>query len=126
MANSKPSDKPKGKKKSWANYKISAKFTAWAAPIVEASYGFTSDQDILDYIIDNKLADEILPQIEKGIQPIGPTGPIASFRTKDHKWESSTPEYKKLRRTIFGQPEAVEVKPVTKEVSYNISKTYNA
>ena len=120
----KPKVKPK--KKNYSNYKISAKFTAWAAPIVEASYGFTSDEDILEYILDNKLADEILPNIDKGRQPIGPSGPIASFQTKNGKWVSSSKEYKEMKRIIFGQPAIEEEKPVTKEVSYNISKTYNA
>lgn len=114
------------KKKNWSNYKIGANFTAWAAPIVEASHGFTTDEDILEYIIDNKLADEILPNIDKGKQPIGPSGPIASFQTKNHKWESKTKEYQKMKRIIFGQPEPEIEKPLTKEVSYNISKTYNA
>ena len=116
---------PKPRKKNWANYKINKKFTAWAAPIVEASFGFTSDEDILEYILDNKLADEILPLIDKGKQPIGPSGPIASFQTKNGKWESRTKEYKEMKRILFGQPEIAEEKPVTKEVSYNISKTYN-
>ena len=119
-------EKVKVKKKNWSNYKISQKFTAWAAPIVESSFGFTSDEDILDYIHENKLADEILPLIDKGRQPIGPTGPIASFQTKNHKWESHTKEYKEMKRLIFGEPEAVDEKPLTKEVAYNISKTYNS
>lgn len=120
-----PEDKPTPKKKNWANYKINKKFTAWAAPIVEASFGFTSDEDILEYILDNKLAAEILPLIDKGKQPIGPTGPIASFQTKNSKWESKTKEYKEMKRIIFGQLVIPEEKPLTKKVSYNISKTYN-
>ena len=116
----------KSKKKNWSNYEIKKKFTAWAAPIVEASYGFTSEQDVLDYILENKLADEILPLVEKGYQPIGHTGPSDSFKTKNGKWESKTKEYKEMRRIIFGQPEVPEEKPLTKEVNYNISKTYTS
>lgn len=161
--------------KSIENYKINKKFTAWAAPIVEASFGFTSDEDILDFLLDNtvggfnnsskptapdepikpipetdhykkqmkeykkeltehkkqlklynkSLADEVLPLIDKGKQPIGPSGPIASFQTKNGRWESKTKEYKEMKRIIFGQPEIPPEKPITKEVAYNIGKTYN-
>jgi len=119
-------EKSKVKKKNYSHYKIGVKFTAWAAPIVESSHGFTSDEDILEYILDNKLADEILPNIDKGKQPIGPTGPIASFQTKNRKWEYNSKEYKEMKRIIFGQPEVPEDKPLTKTVSYNVSKTFTS
>ncbi len=64
-----------------------------------------------------KLATEVLPLIEKGVQPIGPTGPSDNFKTKNHKWEHHTAEYKRLRNFLFGappdQPEVIDKPSVT-------------
>ena len=64
-----------------------------------------------------KLASEVLPLINKGTQPIGPTGPSDNFKTKNHKWEHHTVEYKRLRNLLFGappdQPEVVDTPSVT-------------
>lgn len=50
------------------------------------------------------LASEVIPIIEKGHQPIGDTGPSDSYKTHNHNWESSTVEYQRLRRGLFGMP----------------------
>ena len=124
MANSKPtSKKVTPRKKNWSKYEISRKFQHWAAPIVESSFGNITDQDVLDFIIDNNLADKILPRIDKGRQPINEFGPCDRFQTKDHKWESNTKEYQQLKRGIFGLPPEKLAKPEVMVERYAVGKS---
>lgn len=51
-----------------------------------------------------KLASVVIPIVEKGVQPIGPTGPSDNFKTKNHEWEHTTPEYKRMRNILMGMP----------------------
>ena len=102
--------KARTKKRNWRNYQITQKFVNWAAPIRDTSYGNITHQDILDYILNNNLADEILPLVESGMQPMSQFGPTTRFQTKTHQWESNTEEYQRLKRILFGQP-ADEPKP---------------
>jgi hypothetical protein len=104
MASSQPTSKTPARKKSWKGYKIGPKFKNWASPIVDTSYGNITAEDVLKHILEKGLANEILPLIESGRQPIGPFGPSDRYLTKDHKWESNTPEYQRLKRTIYGLP----------------------
>ena len=104
------------KPNNWRNYTVTKKFRAWAAPIVDNSYGNLTAEEVLEYLAEKKLKSTVLPLIEGGRQPIGPFGPCDRFQTKTHAWESNTPEYQKFKRQIFGLPEPKEEKPAKSRI----------